>query len=81
MTNRRVVEDDFRMPEYRGKDPEDYEFRTDGILVRKDRWEVAVKRIADIVDMDISSFEIDDVITAVENLKSPYDNDQNSMIG
>lgn len=81
MTNRRVVEDDFRMLEYRGKDPEDYEFRTDGILVRKDRWEVAVKRIADIVDMDISSFEIDDVITAVENLKSPYDNDQNSMIG
>ena len=36
---RMVTEEDFRMPEFRGAKVEDYEFRKDGKIVRKDRWE------------------------------------------
>lgn len=71
--SRQVLEDDFRLPEYRGKDPADYEFRKDGVLVRKDRWEAAVRRIAEITGMNTASFEIDDVVDAVIQLKSSAD--------
>ena len=34
---RTVTEEDFRMPEFRGAKVEDYKFRKDGKIVRKDR--------------------------------------------
>lgn len=41
---RQVAELDFRLPEFRDAKVEDYEFREDGKLVRKDRWESAVHK-------------------------------------
>ena len=65
---RQVTEQDCRMPEFRDAKPEDYEFRDDGKLVRKDRWETAVRSICSLVGMSVREFEIPDVITAVEQL-------------
>lgn len=50
MTHREVTIDDFIMPEFRGKDPKDYEFRDDGKIVRKDRWENGVHSIVYYLD-------------------------------
>ena len=47
---RKVTLEDFIMPEYRGKNPDDYEFRGDGKIVRKDRWETGIHRIHTIQD-------------------------------
>ncbi|MEG0969430.1 MAG: hypothetical protein RSG92_29145, partial [Pseudomonas sp.] len=41
----KVTERDFRMPEFRDAKPEDYEFRGDGKIVRKDRWETGIYSI------------------------------------
>ncbi|RKV76731.1 MAG: hypothetical protein D8H97_20705 [Neisseria sp.] len=70
---RKVTFDDFIMPEYRGKNPEDYEFREDGKIVRKDRWENGIHRIhtllinASLMAKD-PEFEIDDVVNAVRSI-------------
>lgn len=69
---REVTERDFRMPEFRDAKPEDYEFRADGQLVRKDRWMTAVGRIRGLMGFDARSFEIADVIDAVERLSETY---------
>jgi hypothetical protein len=37
MFKREVTEQDFRMPQFVGKNPDDYEFQKDGTIVRKDR--------------------------------------------
>lgn len=65
---REVTEEDFRMPEFRGAKVEDYEFRRDGKIVRKDRWESAVHAIRHLVGVDGREFEITDVIDAVSQL-------------
>ena len=65
---REVTEIDFRKPEYRDAKPEDYEFRADGALVRKDRWERAIYKIRGILGDERRDFEIDDIIRAVEAL-------------
>ena len=66
---RQATEQDFRRPEFIGKDPEDYEIRLDGACVRKDRWEMAVQRIRELVDIHSSAdWEISDVIDAVEKI-------------
>lgn len=70
MTNqRKVTEDDLRMPEFKGARVEDYEFRADGRIVRKDRWETGIREIASIL-MGTSGreFEIDNLVRAVEFL-------------
>jgi hypothetical protein len=64
---------DFRMPEYRHAKIEDYEFRSDGKLVRKDRWETGLRSIA--YYMGFSSregFEIEEVVEAVRNLAEKH---------
>ena len=63
-----VTERDFRKPEYADAIPEDYEFRSDGTLVRKDRWERAVQEIRELVGISTREFEIVDVIRKVEQL-------------
>lgn len=68
MTNRQVTEQDFRMPEYRDANVDDYEFRADGKLVRKDRWEKAVTSIRFLVGIDGREFEVPDVVEAVRKL-------------
>lgn len=68
MATRQVTEQDFRMPEFRDAKPEEYEFRVDGKLVRKDRWERGITRIVSIVGRSVREFEIDDVVEDVRNL-------------
>ncbi|UOA08590.1 hypothetical protein [Methylobacter sp. S3L5C] len=63
-----VTEIDFRIPEFRNADPKDYEFRSDGKIVRKDRWEVGIHRVVGALGMDVREFEIDDVIYAVKTI-------------
>lgn len=71
MKKREVTEQDFRMPEYRDAKPEDYEFREDGMIVRKDRWEQGIRSIWCIVNGGMtprSDFEIRDVVEKVREL-------------
>lgn len=72
MSDRPVTERDFRMPEFRDADPSDYEFRGDGKIVRKDRWETGIRRIASIVGIH-NNLEIDDVVNKVKELRDFYD--------
>ena len=65
---REVTEQDFRMPEFRNAKPEDYEWRADGKLVRKDRWEQGIQSIRFLVGIDAREFEIPDVIQRVRDL-------------
>jgi hypothetical protein len=65
MQERKVSEQDFRMPEYRNAKVEDYEFRADGKLVRKDRWEQAIHSIRDALGDNRREFEVTDVVGAV----------------
>ncbi len=70
--SRQVTEQDFRRPEFRDAKVEDYEFRRDGALVRKDRWEQGIHRIHSIVGRIGRDFEIQEVIEAVEQLKGQW---------
>lgn len=65
---RTVTEEDFRMPEFRGKDPKDYEFRADGKVVRKDRWETAIHSIRGALGDRRREFEIEEIVEAVKAL-------------
>ena len=66
--SRAVTEQDFRMPEFRDAKPEDYEFRDDGKLVRKDRWERGIQSIRELVGLNARSFEIPEVVEKVREL-------------
>lgn len=68
MTSRPVTELDFRQPQFRNAKVEDYEFRADGKIVRKDRWECAIGSIRHLVGVDGREFEIDQVVDAVRKL-------------
>jgi len=63
-----VTERDFRCPEFREARVQDYEFRGDGEIVRKDRWEAGIRRIVSILGMNDRDFEIDDVVESVRAL-------------
>lgn len=65
---RAVTERDFRMPEFVHAKVEDYEFRDDGKVVRKDRWEMGIRRIASILRLG-REWEISDVVKAVDALE------------
>lgn len=70
MTKQRaVIEKDFRQPEFWDANPEDYEFRADGKIVRKDRWEMAIRRMTSQLGLTRNrDFEIADVEAAVDEL-------------
>lgn len=66
--SRPVTEADFRRPEFRDAKPEDYEFRGDGRIVRKDRWETTVRNIAEMFGADSrDGFECDLLQFSVED--------------
>ena len=65
---RKVTERDLRMPEFQDANLEDLEFRSDGKIVRKDRWEMAIQRIRELVGINAREFEIPDVVAAVRAL-------------
>lgn len=68
--HREVTERDFRMPEFRDADPKDYEFRADGKIVRKDRWEVGIHDIRAALGDRRREFEIQDIVMAVRAMVS-----------
>ena len=71
-----VTEADFRLPKYRNAKVEDYEWRADGELVRKDRWETGIHRIAVIVYGNSRDFEIDELVESVRAVfKTESDDD------
>lgn len=64
-----VTEDDFRLPQYRGANPQDYEFDSSGVPVRKDRWKTTVFAIAGLLELDSrEGFELSDILRKVEEL-------------
>ncbi len=63
---REVTEKDFRKPEFIDAKVEDYEFRDDGKLVRKDRFQTTVFKIASI--LRLRDFECQEVIDEVDSL-------------
>ncbi|ENX58750.1 MULTISPECIES: hypothetical protein [Acinetobacter] len=75
MIKREVTEFDLRCPEFQNRDlkPEHFEFRDDGKIVRKDRWERGIYKIHGHLCglFDFSSrkdFELDDIVKAIEKL-------------
>lgn len=64
---REVTERDFRMPEYLDAKVDDYEWREDGKLVRKDRWITGMRQIVSAVRVS-RDYEISDVVSAVEKI-------------
>lgn len=62
MTKRVVTERDLRAPEFAEGTPDDYEFRDDGKIVRKDRWERGIHSIAAILGHSRRGFEIPDLV-------------------
>lgn len=69
---REVTERDLRRPEFRDADPADLEWRDDGVLVRRDRWEQGIRQIAGHFGMSRDEFEIADVVAAVKHLVETY---------
>jgi hypothetical protein len=64
-----VTEKDFRLPEYKDAKAEDYEFRSDGTIARKDRWITGIRKIASIVGFSgRDEWEIDDIVEKVKQL-------------
>lgn len=72
MTQRRpVTERDLRRPEFADCEPEDLEWRSDGTLARKDRWEQGIRQIVGILGMDPrKGFEVSKVVDEVRKLKA-----------
>ena len=65
---REVTERDLRHPKFSEGEPSDYEFRSDGAIVRKDRWEMTVHAIKSAVGDHRREFEVADVVAAVKAL-------------
>lgn len=73
--NRPVTEFDLRAKEFQHPDikPEDYEFRSDGKLVRKDRWEQGIRSLVETVGLSLREFEIDEVVKRVQDQFKHHD--------
>ena len=65
---KQATERDFRMPEFRDANPDDYEIRADGRPVRKDRWENGIRQIVGILGWSRQDFEVPDVVKRVEEI-------------
>lgn len=69
MDKRQVTERDLRRPEFMDCEPEDLEWRADGTLARRDRWEQGIRQIAGIVGLNPrTGFEVEDVVQRVRAL-------------
>ena len=67
--SRIVTERDLRKPEFADAKVEDLEFRDDGELVRKDRWETGLRSIAYALGFNgRGGFEIHEVVYRVDQL-------------
>ena len=80
---REVTERDFRRPEFLDAKPEDYEFRSDGSLARKDRWEKGIRSIIYRITSyrGCREFEIENVVAVVDWLMDQIpDRDMSEMV-
>lgn len=66
---REVMEKDLRDPAFREGDISEYEFRADGKIVRKDRFERGMRDIASIIFGPRHGYEVDEVVAAVHRLQ------------
>lgn len=66
---REVTEQDLRAPQYREGEPDEYEFRNDGKIVRKDRFVRGMQDIAAILFGARHQYEIAEVVAAVHRLQ------------
>lgn len=66
--SREVTERDLRAPQFREGGPEEYEFRSDGKIVRKDRFKRGMQDIAAILFGGSYDYEIPEVVAAVHKL-------------
>ncbi len=64
-----VTERDLRAPQYRDGNPDEYEFRADGKIVRKDRFVRGMQDIAAILFGGRHQYEIAEVVAAVHRLQ------------
>lgn len=73
MADRVVTEFDLRAPEFKHPDtkPEDYEFRADGKVVRKDRWETGLRNVASALGWARKEYEIPEIVEHVRMLAEP----------
>lgn len=66
---REVTERDMRDPKYGRGEPCEFEFRDDGAIVRKDRWEMGIRKIAAILGNSArATFEIAEVVDRVQDM-------------
>lgn len=77
---REVTERDMRDPKYGLGEPSEFEFREDGAIVRKDRWERGLRSIAYMVGaLNRREFEIGDVVSRIDDITTwlslPLDED------
>lgn len=77
---REVTERDLRMPEFRDAKPEDLEFREDGKLVRKDRWETGLRNVASIIGWTRKEWEIQEVVEAVRGLSRRIEHLEQALV-
>lgn len=84
--SRPVTERDLRMPEFRhlnAEDLDDYEFRDDGKIVRKDRWERGIRSIRSALGDPRREFEVEDVVSAVRavvaSIPAPPEEEDNDL--
>ena len=63
------MERDLRAADYRDGKPDEYEFRSDGKIVRKDRFQSGMRDIAAIVFGCGYDYEIADVVKAIHRLQ------------
>lgn len=68
MSKREVTEFDLRAPQFQHPEvkPSDFEFRDDGKIVRKDRFEQGFRSLVEPAGFSLRNYEIDDVVTRVE---------------
>jgi hypothetical protein len=72
---KRVTEFDLRMPEFKdyNLDLDDLEFRADGKVVRKDRWETGFRRVTYLLGYNgRNEWEIDDIIEELKEKLNEY---------
>lgn len=84
MKNNEVTERDIRLPEFRDAKLEDLEFREDGVIVRKDRWERGIRNIVGVFEdfapeMGIrrGKFEVQDIVNEITKLVISKNKDKN----
>lgn len=70
--SRDVTERDLRHPDYAEGEPADYEFRADGRIVRKDRWETAIHSIRYELGDRRREFEVSEIVNAVRAMIAVY---------